>query len=123
MNRKDLTREYKEAARPMGIFQVRNTITGRILLGSSVDLPARLNRERAQLSLRSHANKQLQADWSTYGEAAFEFTTLDTLTPPADDPSYDPRSDLQALEQMWLDSLAPYGERGYHTDKRSAPSA
>jgi hypothetical protein len=35
----------------MGVFQVRNTVTGQVLIGASTDLPAMLNRLRAQLRL------------------------------------------------------------------------
>jgi hypothetical protein len=31
-----------------------------------------------------------------------------------DDPAYDYRDDLKALEVMWLEKLKPFGERGYH---------
>jgi hypothetical protein len=43
---------------------------------------------------------------------------LDMLTPveePGYHPRADPRADLRTLEQMWLDKLSPYAERGYHT--------
>ena len=119
MNRKELTRAYKETAKPLGIFQVRNTINGRVLIGSSVDVPSRLNRERAQLALGTHSNKELQSEWRTFGAEAFDFTTLDTLE-PRDDPDDDPRADLAALEHMWIDKLEPFGERGYHTAARRA---
>ena len=44
MDKKALTREYKETQRPMGVYQVRNTVNGKVLIGTSVDLPAILNR-------------------------------------------------------------------------------
>ncbi len=112
-NRKELTRQYKETPRPMGIFCVRNITNGKVLIGSSVDLPARLNRERAQLGFGGHPNAALQRDWNALGAAAFAFEVLDTLKPP-DAPGYDPSYDLGILEQLWLDKLLPFGERGYH---------
>lgn len=113
MNRKALIREYKERPRSMGVYQVRNRVDGKVLVGASVDLPAILNRNRAALRLRSHTNRALQNDWNTLGPDAFAFEVLDTLELP-DDPDYDPGDDLRTLEALWMEKLSPFGERGYH---------
>lgn len=113
MDKKALKREYKETARPMGIYQIRNTANGKVLIGTSVDLPSILNRHRAQLGFGSHRNRALQKDWNELGPEAFELEILDTL-PPSDRPAYDPSADLQALEDLWLEKLAPFEEKGYN---------
>lgn len=100
MDRKSLIREYKDARRPMGVFQVRNVQDGRVYLGTSVDLPSMLNRQRAQLRMGGHPDKALQADWKALGPEAFTFDVLDTLDPP-DEPGYDPAADLRTLEDLW----------------------
>ena len=110
---KALKQEYKQAQRPMGIFRVRNLVHDRSFVGSTVDLPAMLNRQRAQLSMGVHANRALQQDWDELGPNAFEFSVLDELT-PRDQPDYDPMADLQTLKELWLDRLLPYEERGYN---------
>jgi hypothetical protein len=102
MDRKALTREYKENARPMGVFRVRNLKTGRWLLGTSVDLPAMLNRQRAQLKLGAHPSKALQKDWNELGPEAFAFEALDTLDPQKE-PSHDPAEELETLKALWLE--------------------
>ena len=112
MDRKAQIRAYKESPRPMGVFRVRNTTNGRSLIGSSVDVPAMLNRQRFQLGAGGHPDRALQQDWKEFGPAAFEFETLDTLDPPQE-PGYDPAVDLRMLEQMWLEKLGRPGERGY----------
>jgi hypothetical protein len=113
MDRKALSRQYKESPRVMGVGLVRNLATGKSLVVAGVDLPSLLNRHRAQLRLNGHPLKALQADWNTQGGDAFAFDVLDTLT-PADTPDYDPTSDLQALEQLWLEKLSPFEPAGYH---------
>ena len=113
MDRKARIRAYKESPRPAGVFRVRNTVNGRWLLGSSVDVPAMLNRQRFQLGAGGHPDRALQRDWDEFGPEAFEFETLDTLKPP-DEPGHDPAADLQVLEQLWLEKLGRPGERGYH---------
>jgi len=50
-SKKDIKREYKERVKPAGVFQVKNTVNGKVL-----------------------------------------------------------------LEQIWLEALQPFGERGYNTD-------
>ena len=120
MDRKSLIREYKESARPMGVYRVRNTRTGKSLVGVSVDLPSILNRHRAQLKLNSHANRSLQDDWNELGSDAFEFEILDTLK-PADTPDYKPAGDLKMLEELWLEKLSPFGDQGYNTARKRSP--
>ena len=117
VDRKELSRRYKEGRRPMGVYRVRNLRSGRWLIGSSADLPARLNRHEAQLRMGVHANRELQRDWNELGSDAFAFETLDTLEPPAEQPGYDPAADLRALERMWLDKLVTEGVPGYE-DRR-----
>lgn len=112
MNRRELSRAYRETRRPMGVYRVRNTVDGRSLVGRSVDLPSILNRERAQLRLGAHRNAELQRDWNALGPDAFAFEVLDTLSPP-EQPDYDPTEDLRVLEALWLERLEPFGERGY----------
>jgi hypothetical protein len=121
MDRKALARQYKETKRPVGVFCVRNRINGKALIGVSIDLPSMLNRQRAQLGMGLHPNRALQDDWNTLGSAAFDFEVLDTLDPP-DRADWDPADDLRVLEKLWLEKLAPFGERGYHAvPKPAAP--
>jgi len=111
-DRKSRIREYRENPPEAGIYQIRNIATGRILVGSAVNLPGRLNRHRFQLNAGSHPSGELQADWKELGEAAFEFTMLDRLE-PRDDPDYDPHEDLALLLTMWRERLAASGASLY----------
>ena len=112
MDRKELIRKYKETPRPMGVYQVRNTRNGKALIATSLDLNAALNRHRAQLRMGRHRNRRLQTDWNEMGPDAFEFEVLDTLS-PSELPDYDPTDDLQLLEAMWLEKLAPARDLAY----------
>lgn len=114
IDRKALKREYKETPRPMGVFQVRNTNSGRVLVDSSVNLPAIFNRLRTQLRMAACLNHaELQKDWSELGEDVFVFEVLEELE-PSEAPGYDPTDDLDAMLELWLEELRPYGERGYN---------
>ncbi len=113
MDRKALIRQYKESRRPVGVWRVRNSVNGKSLIGTSVDLPSMLNRQRAQLRMDTHDNKALQKDWNTLGPEAFEFEVLDVLTPP-EQAGWDPKDDLRVMEALWLDKLAPFDDQGYN---------
>ena len=120
MDRKALIRDYKESRRPMGVFRVRNTVTGKCLVGTSVNLPGMLNRQRSQLEMAGHPNRELQKDWNELGPDAFVFEVLDTLA-PREQPDYDPSDDLRALEQLWLDKLTPFEGLGYNARPTRVP--
>ncbi|MFN8177786.1 MAG: GIY-YIG nuclease family protein [bacterium] len=117
IDRKARTREYKETPRPAGLYRVRNTATGKSLLGTSTDLPGMLNRQRFQLEHGSHPDRELQSDWNEQGPAAFSFEVLDRLD-PKDEPAYDPAEDLRALKEMWLEKLTASGEPLYRQSRR-----
>jgi hypothetical protein len=112
-DRKALIHEYENTPRTAGIGLVRNTTDGKVLLLASRDIPALLNRHRAQLRFGAHRTAELQQDWKALGEQAFAFEVVDTLT-PKDTPGYDPTEDLRALEQLRLEKLEPFGARGYN---------
>lgn len=116
--RREAKRAYKESYRPMGVFQIRNLSNGKRYVGSSVNLPAIFNRMRMVLKTNGHVKEPvLQREWNELGEEAFVFEVLEELEPP-DAPGWDPREDLDALEQLWLEQLQPYGERGYNRRPR-----
>jgi hypothetical protein len=110
VDRKALIREYKQTARPMGVYRVTDTVTGQSLVGWSLDLTARLNRHRAAFDSGAHPEKDFQRAWNAHGASAFEFEIVDTLETP-DEPAYNPADDLKTLEQMWIDKLAPNARR------------
>ena len=111
-DRKALRRQYKEAARPGGLFAVRNIPEDVLFVGVSSDLPSMLNRQRFQLDMGCHPDKALQADWTRLGPDAFSFEVLDRLEPPAEGGG-DLREDLAVLREMWLTKLAAEGRRVY----------
>ena len=116
MDRRAAKLEYKLSHRPMGVFQIRNKTNDKVFIDSSNNIPGKINRHRFALNAGLHASKPLQADWDAFGESAFEFETVEPLE-PREDPSYDYRSDLQTLEELWVEKLQPFGEKGYNERK------
>ncbi len=118
IDRKAAARAYKESKRPMGVFRVHNAANGKSFVGSAVDVPAKLNAQRAQLEFGSHMNRALQDDWKRFGADAFRFEVLEELE-PLDTPGYEPAKDLKVLEEIWIEKLGADGEMGYNGARKS----
>ena len=114
--RKQLKLAYKETPRPMGVYQILNKKSNKIYIGSSLNLPGKLNSSRFQLELQSHYNKALQEDWNMYGAESFSFEILEQLDPQKIIKENWPKA-LAELEEMWLDKLQPYNEKGYNKQR------
>lgn len=115
-DRKQLRREYKDTIQPMGVFQIRNLINGKIFIGSSLNLRAVKNRFEFQPDIGWHISSDLKNDFMKYGNDNFILEVIDELE-PGNDPSVDYRDDLAELEQIWIDKLQPFGEKGYNKRK------
>lgn len=113
--RKELKQAYKQTPTPMGVYQVKNLRNNKVLIGSGMNLPGKLNSLRFQLKTNRHPNKQLQTDWNEQGAELFVFTILETLSPERI-PQSDWRNALEALEEKWTNEVQPYGLRGYHKE-------
>ena len=109
--RKELQREYKERVKPSGVYQVKNLANGKVLLGSSLNLEGLLNRNRFTLRNNSHPNEELQKDWNELGPDQFLFEILEVVQ-VQDDPNFNLKDELTLLEQVWLEKLQPFRERG-----------
>ncbi len=118
MDKKKLKKQYLQSIPPMGIFQIKNIANGKLFIGSSKNLKGKLNSIKFQLEMGSYINKNLQQDFNTYKENNFLFEVIDFLE-PKEDPDYDYTDDLNLLEEMWLDKLQPYGDRGYNKNAAS----
>ena len=97
----------------MGVYQIKNTVNGKLFIGSSMNLPGSLNGSRFKLNANAHPNRQLQADWNRYGPAAFSFEVIETINPDKIDEA-DWQKAVAALEEKWLAELRPFGDNGYN---------
>lgn len=79
-----------------GVYSIAHTESGRIYVGSAVDLGGRWRRHRSKLRRGVHDNPILQAAWTKYGESAFVFAVLEFVSD---------RAVLREREQHWIDQL------------------
>jgi group I intron endonuclease len=115
--RQDIIREYKERKKPAGIFLVKNTVNGKFLLGSSLNLEGPLNSHKFMLTIAKHRNEALQKDWNEFGGDKFVFEILE-IVKVKDDPDFNLADELTLLEQIWIEKLQPFGDRGYNNEPK-----
>ena len=114
MDKKEIKLQYKCTPRCAGVYQIRNAANGKVIVGSSLNLDGSKNRfEFERKTGCISKNRALQQDWQEHGADNFSFAVLEELK-PNDDPAADRRVELATLEQKWLQTLQPYGERGYN---------
>ncbi len=112
MDKAQIKRNYKQTPTPMGVYRIRNLVSGKVFIGCSRNLPGKLNGHRFQLEIGSHPNKMLQKDFRELGKDQFAFEALDYLEPKSD-PSCDYTEDLKELEEMWRAKLLRSGQEFY----------
>lgn len=129
--RKQLTAEYQERERMMGVFQIKNNTNGKVYIGGSTNLDALWGKEQFILNIDGHANKELQKEWKQFGSENFSFLVLETvkldqkirydykdvLDPEGRQPVDMVRQynrEVAELKEQWVEKLRPYGEKGYH---------
>ena len=79
-----------------GVYQIRCIPTGKVYVGSAVDLFKRWEQHRRTLRKSEHRNRYLQHAWDKYGEKQFVFEILEFVDV----------SHLLEAEQEWIDSTA-----------------
>ena len=88
-----------------GIYQITCTATGKIYIGSSVNLRMRRKCHFGDLQQQKHHNAKLQRAWNKYGGDAFIFEILELILI---------REMLVPREQYWFDKLKPFDENGFN---------
>jgi hypothetical protein len=78
--KKELSRTFKEQKATPGIFAVRCTASHEVWVAKAPDLPKRQPGLWFQLRQGSFPGKSLQEAWTTHGEAAFTFETLEEVS-------------------------------------------
>jgi group I intron endonuclease len=87
-----------------GIYLIKNTVTGKVYVGSSADVDARWYYHRRLLRLNKHDSPKLQNSWNKHGEDAFKFEIIEPVTNLIH---------LVAIEQTFIDYYKA-AESGYN---------
>ena len=92
----------------MGVYQIRNLISGKVYVGSTVHFRDRKYSHFKELRDGGHGNSRLQAAFDKYGENAFVFEPVEII---------DHEDKLLDREQYYLDTIKPFGKIGYNISK------
>ncbi len=90
-----------------GIYRITCVVTGKIYVGSAVNLYQRRYTHFSHLQRNEHHNPKLLAAWNKYGSDAFTFEVLELVLPMS----------LTAREQYWFNKLKPFGKKGFNLDR------
>lgn len=113
--RNEIKREFKEMKSKKGVYQIVNLVNHKIYIGSSRNLDSVFNRIRFELDHGSHRNQLLQEEWKQFGMDQFQFEVLEVLDEKERELGFaEAVKTLEAKEQIWLEKLQPYGDKGYH---------
>lgn len=102
--KKELREEYKQMEIPMGVFQIKCTVNEKSLIDNGMDMESKWNRHKMELKLGSHRNKDLQNDWTKYGEDKFVFEVLSELK-KSEDGQINYSKELKTLQDMVIEEL------------------
>ena len=104
-SRKELIAGYKERQLIGGIYAVRNTATGKMLLGAANDLRVSLNRFEFAVKTGSCVDPKLQRDWDVQSGEGFVFEVLEELQKGETQTEDQFKADIKLLKDLWLEKL------------------
>jgi len=79
-----------------GIYEILNTVNGKLYIGSAVNMRARFSCHLSQLRSSAHGNRHLQRAFDKYGEDALVFFPVEHVKD---------KKKLIDREQFWLNAL------------------
>lgn len=108
MDKSAMKKAYKDAKRLMGVYRIRSARNDKAYLGFGTDLPAKINRHKAELKFGRHRIRELQETWNSFGESAIDFEVLDVLD-HQENSQTNPVEELHVLLEMWIRNLEKEG--------------
>lgn len=89
-----------------GIYAIRNTLDGKVYIGSAVNIPRRWDDHRRLLERGEHPNRHLRRAWNKHGADAFVFEVLQVV---------EDKANLIRGEQEYMDRLESWRQtKGYN---------
>ncbi len=89
-----------------GIYMIRNAISGKVYIGSAMNLERRQREHFNMLRRGAHHSRRLQNSFDKHGERAFSFAVLARCTEP---------ESLTRVEQRFIDFHRAAGPNGYNS--------
>jgi hypothetical protein len=107
--RKELRARYEQTRTEAGVYCIRNSRTGKILLGSAPNLASVRNKLDFARSTgtASALDRRLSQDARAFGIEAFSMEVLDVLEVTPERTDVEILADLAALEALWRERFDP----------------
>ena len=107
--RRELKANYKESQREAGVYALRNSQTGKVLIGSALNLASMRNKLAFARSTNSPGalDLRLRHEIETYGVDAFELDIFESFQPSPEQSDTEIRKDLEALDQLHRENIEP----------------
>ncbi len=78
----------------IGVYLITHIASGKVYVGSSIDVERRLKTHLSALRNQRHRNKHLQRAWCKYGESAFRLSVVEEAS----------AEELLVVEQLWINA-------------------
>lgn len=106
--RRELRDAYERRERRAGVYLLRNTVTGRVLIGASPDLTSVRNRlEFGQTTgMTGVLDRRMVDDARAHGMGSFALEELDVLPEAPGASAAELSADLDELAALWREKLA-----------------
>ncbi|MEL4105867.1 GIY-YIG nuclease family protein [Oscillospiraceae bacterium WX1] len=105
-HRKQQITDYKERQQTGGVYIIKNTITGMVLLDAAPDIQAAQNRFEFAKQMNSCVTPKLKAYWDKDSAGAFTFEVLETLDKSNTQTAEQFRDDINVLKELWRDKFS-----------------
>lgn len=104
-NKKELIAAYKERKVKGGVYAIKNTVTGKVLLLCATDIQGCKNRFDFSQNTGGCVNMKLTEDWNKYGGKSFVFELLEEVEMSPTQTQKEFSEDIKLLYEIWLEKL------------------
>ena len=104
--KKEMIAQYKEREVVGGVYAIKSTQNGKLLLLATTDMQGSKNRFAFAQSTDSCVDMKLRSDWNRQGGGAFVFESLEELKKGETQTAKEFKTDIDTLKELWLDKLA-----------------
>ena len=110
MDRREISKQYRDRKLRGGVYTITNTENGKYLIGHAADLASVRNRFQFAVTTGATVDPRLREDWQAQGAGAFTLDVLEELEQRPDQSQAEFMDDLRALEELLRASLDPSRE-------------
>jgi hypothetical protein len=104
--RKELKQRYEQRKIVGGVYLIKNTRGGKMLLEATTDIRGSKNRFDFSQKTGSCVDMRIQSDWKKWGADAFVFEVLEEYEKGDSQTMNEFQSDISVLKALWDEKLS-----------------